>query len=195
MDETRLQKTVDETIERGFHQLELEDFAKDESDDSDRQELGIEIEGDELTAEDYVDAYDGFVRNPSLQGIDSKVRIALLFRAIQKEIKNGSINVKTCGECGKGIQAERFSEEFISAYESHMTNTKTDITIQAAKTALTALQRRWTELVMQITGELVPLIDQYMSTEPKKLNSVGDFPYTITEKQIYHDRCVEDGRW
>lgn len=190
MDSYELTKAIDRTIEEDLRRLQLEDFG--EKGDGSTAELGVEHDG-EFTQDDFRETYEEFVKEPSMNGVDTEFKMAILFKAVQNEMeKDGNLNLRTCGACNGEVDSADFAEEFVEAYQIHMMNTKTDLARKTLSATYNLLRKNWGRLVLRIIADIVPILERYMKTDPRVLNKVEDFSYTIKEGVIYHDRCFDE---
>lgn len=75
-----------------FQQVELDAYAKDDE----SLLIGIEHQGAFHMA-DYIQADKQFVKNPSLDELESQLKIVLLFRAFQNEMRSdGTLQLESC---------------------------------------------------------------------------------------------------
>jgi hypothetical protein len=190
MDTYEFTKAVDRTIEEDVRQLQLGDFG--EKGDGSTAELGVEHNG-EFTQDNFRETYEEFVRNPSMNGVGTEFKMAILFEAVQNEMeKDGNLNLRTCGACQGEVGSADFAEEFVEAYQKHVSDTKTDLARNTLSAVYNLLRRNWGSALLKIVGEIVPILERYMETDPRVLNEVQDFSYTIKDGVIYHNHCFDE---
>jgi hypothetical protein len=189
MDGREMSQAIEREIEQDARQISLDEFG---GDNNEVEELGINHKG-AFDRNDYLRAYDDVVRNPSFNGFDTQFKLAVLFRAVQNEMEeDGQLQLRRCGACEQNVSKNDFAKEFVDAYGRYMADTKTSLAKETAKTLYTAVKKNWISVIKNIVADIVPIVERYLKTNPKKLNSVDDFPYVIKEGVIYHDRCFEN---
>jgi hypothetical protein len=177
MSTQHVEETVESIIERNLQQATpetLEDF-----------DLPTET-----SEPDFEEKADSFIRNPSLDGVDSDLRLVLLFQAVQEQLHDEGSCIINCKKCCQEIDGREFAEEFVDAYYDTHIEIKQELLLSAAGTGLDAVQQKWISFVKDIITDISPLVEELVSTEPEKLNDADDFPFHIHDGQVYYDDCT-----
>lgn len=189
MNGREMSQAIEREIEEDAKQISLDHFGVN---NDEVEELGIDHKG-AFDRNDYLRAYDDLVRNPTFDGFDTQFKLAVLFRAVQNEMeKDGQLQLRRCGACKENVSKNDFAKEFVDAYGKYMAHTKTSLAKETAKTLYAAVKKNWISVIKTIVADIVPIVERYLKTNPKKLNSVDDFSYVIKDGVIYHDRCFEN---
>jgi hypothetical protein len=177
MSTQHVETAIEEIIERNLQQATpetLEDF---------------DLPTETTTDEEFVNKADQFIRDPTLNGVDSDLRLVLLFQAVQEEVTDENSCLVACEKCCKEIDDREFAEEFVDAYYDTHVEIKKDLLLSSAGAGVDAVQQRWISFVKDVLTDIIPLIEELISTEPEKVNDSDDFPFYIKGNQIYYDDC------
>lgn len=189
MNGRQMSEAIEREIQEDARQISLDAFGED---DDEIDKLGIDHDG-VFDRNDYLRAYDDLARNPTFNGFDTHFKLSVLFKAVQNEMEeDGQLQLKTCGSCQENVSKNDFAREFVDAYGKYMASTKTGLAKETAKALYAAVKKNWVSVIKRIVADIVPIIEGYLETNPKKLNRVDDFSYVIKDGVIYHDRCFED---
>jgi len=178
MSTQHVENAIEEIVERNLQQASpqtLEDFnLPDET---------------QTTDEEFMNKADNFIRNPSLDGVDSDLRLVLLFQAVQEQVTDEDSCIVACEQCCKDIDEREFAEDFVDAYYDTHVELKKELMLSTAGAGVDAVQQRWISFVKDVLTDIIPLVNELISTEPQKLNDSEDFPFYIKENQVYYDDC------
>ena len=145
----------------------------------------------DLSRQDFRQTYNNFVLD--IDGVDLDFKTMALYAAVHKELREEScIQYSACNGCGRDIDPSTFAEEFVDAYHRVMVSKKLEFTGGIARKAYNLARRKWISAILNICRDIIPAIDDYISTKPTKLNQDDSFPYHInSEGTIYHQSCYE----
>lgn len=145
----------------------------------------------ELERQDFKETYSNFVLN--LNGVDLDFKTMALYTAVHNKLKDEScIQYSACNGCGKDIDSSTFAEEFVDAYHRKMVTSKARFAGGIARKAYNLARKNWISAILNICRDILPAIEQYVSTNPSRLNEDESFPYYVDDNgTVYHHSCYK----
>ncbi len=179
-------RALEEKIEEEIHDKLTDEVVRDDQ----IPHVDIDTDGG-MTRNDVRAAMDNFIHSPQMNGFDSDLRMVLLFTAIKQEVQNrgGRLESTHCEVCNNHIDAERFSEEFINAYNAKKVSQKQTMSAHSIKALANMAMQKWRSAVFTIAKNVVPEMIRYVRTEPSELNDNPNFPYIIKGTNVFHQNC------
>lgn len=177
-----IENTIEDTIRRNIRQAAPKQ----------RKELKENFDVPETDSEpDFEKAVEEFIHNPSLNGFDSDMRVVILFEAVLNELDENN-DILYCDHCCTELDNKKVAEDFVHAYHKKNADLKTEMLFSTASASIDAVRQKWISFAKSVATDILPILEEFISTDPSKLNDVDEFPYYIKNNKIYYENCEHE---